>query len=148
MLNVLTSADKYNPNWWIDKFDMPEDVKKKIYSASPSEISSTWEGKAMMCIWFEDLYSILNSLGLCFFQSGINIALGPTHLSRMLSAATGWNITPQDLMIQGERIFTMLKAYIVREGLTPGKMMTCLTGFIQRCYQRVRPRELLYQEKL
>ncbi len=116
--NTHFFADSYNPNWWVDKFDMFEDVKQKIYSMSPQEVANTWEGKAMMCRWFEDLYSAVNALGLCFFPSGFRLALGPTYLSKLFSSCTGWDTTPQDIMKFGERIFTMLKAYIVRQGLT------------------------------
>lgn len=120
--NVKTThflADSYNPHWWVDEFDMFEDVKKSIYGSLPAEkVSSTWEGKALMCKWFEDLYSVLNALGLCFMPSGLNLAVGPTHLSRLLSAMTGWDMTPEDVMKVGEKVFTLLKMYTVRQGLT------------------------------
>lgn len=112
------AADKYYPNWWIDKFDMFEDVKKKIYTMPPQEVSSTWDGKPLMCKWFEDLYSALNALGLCFFPSGINLALGPTQLSKLYSACTGWDATPEDIIKFGEKVFNLLKAYTARQGLT------------------------------
>jgi aldehyde:ferredoxin oxidoreductase len=38
-------ADRYNPNWWIDQFDMFEDVKREVYKMPPQDVSSTWEGK-------------------------------------------------------------------------------------------------------
>jgi hypothetical protein len=60
--NTHFLADIYNPDWWVDKFDISEDVKGKMYSLLSQEISSTWEGKGMMCRWFEDLYSALNAL--------------------------------------------------------------------------------------
>jgi len=116
--NTHFQADYYNPNWWINKFDMPEDVKKRIYSVPPEEISSTWEGKPLMCKWFEDLYSVLNALGLCFFPSGFNLALGPTHLSKMFSACTGWKTSPEDITKLGEKVFTVMKAYTIRQGMT------------------------------
>ncbi len=111
-------ADMYNPNWWTDKFDMFNDVKRQIYYMPPEEVSFTWEGKPMMTKWFEDLYSTLNTLGLCFFPSGFHLALGPTHLSRLYSACTGWDKTPQQMMQLGEKVFNLLKAYTVRQGMT------------------------------
>ncbi|MFC1908935.1 aldehyde ferredoxin oxidoreductase family protein [Chloroflexota bacterium] len=116
--NTHCHADKYNPNWWVDKFDMFKDVKAAIYSVPPQEISNTWEGKPMMCKWFEDLYSVINALGVCFFPAGFRLAVGPTHLSKLFSACTGWDTTPQDMMKYGEKIFTLLKAYTIRHGLT------------------------------
>jgi aldehyde:ferredoxin oxidoreductase len=111
-------ADRYNPGWWIDQFDMFEDVKGRIYDLPREEVSSSWRGKALMCKWFEDLTSLCNGLGLCFFPASFNLALGPTHFAKMLSACTGWDTSPHEVMEVGERIFTMLKAYGMRQGLT------------------------------
>ncbi|MFC1980974.1 aldehyde ferredoxin oxidoreductase family protein [Chloroflexota bacterium] len=119
--NVKTThnfADRYNPKWGIDEFDMFEDVKARIYTMPPQEVADTWKGKPLMCRWFEDLYSALNALAVCFFPSGNYLALGPTHLSRLFSACTGWDTTPDDVMKFGAKVFTLLKAYSVRQGLT------------------------------
>lgn len=116
--NTHFAADRYNPNWWADKFDMFDDVKAKIYDMPPEEVSTTWKGKALMCRWFEDLYSAVNALGLCFFPVGVHLALGPTYLSNLFSACTGWDTTPEDIVRFGEKAFTLLKAYTVRQGLT------------------------------
>lgn len=115
--NTHFLADFYDPGWWVDEFDIPEEIKKQIYSVPPDKISVTWDGKPLMCIWFENLYSILNALGLCFFPSGFNLAIGPSHLSKLFSACTGLDTTPAEIMKMGERIFTLLKANTVREGL-------------------------------
>jgi aldehyde:ferredoxin oxidoreductase len=111
-------ADEYNPNWGPDQIDMFEDAKKAIYCVPPQEISFTWEGKAAMVKWFEDLYSFLNASGICFFPSGFTLSWGPTHLSKLLSACTGWDISPQAVMNSGERVFNVLKAYNLRQGLS------------------------------
>lgn len=116
--NTHFRADEYNKNWWIDQFDMFEDIKKRIYFLPPEETPTSWEGKALMCRWFEDLCSILNALGLCIFPSNMNLAWGPTHLSKLFSACTGQDTTPEEIMRFGEKIFTMLKIYPMREGLT------------------------------
>ena len=117
--NTHFLADLYNPHWWVDEFDMFEDVKKKIYGGIPAEkVSSTWEGKPLLCKWFEDLYSALNALGLCFMPSGFNLAVGPTFLSKLLSTMTGQDITPKEMMTAGEKVFTLLKMYTVRQGLS------------------------------
>jgi aldehyde:ferredoxin oxidoreductase len=115
--NMHCQAEYPNPNLTIDEIDIFDDVKKRIYSVPLQEIPSTWEGKALMCKWFEDLYSILNSTGLCIFPSGFNLAIGPTHISKLLSACTGWDVTPDEIMRLGEKVFTVLKAYTIRQGL-------------------------------
>lgn len=116
--NTHFRADEYTPHWSIDRLDMFADVKEKIYALPPQEIPSTWEGKALMCRWFEDLCSILNALGLCIFPSVMNLAVGPTHLAKLFSSCTGRETTPEEIMRLGEKIFTLLKIYPVRQGLT------------------------------
>jgi len=116
--NTHFYAEKYNPNWWVDQFDMFEDVKKIIYGMPPEEISRTWQGKAMMCRWFEDLYTLCNALGFCFFTTGSKLAWGPTIMSRLYSTCTGQDVTPEEIVGLGERVFTVFKAYTIREGLS------------------------------
>lgn len=115
--NTHCLAEKYHHNWWVNEFDMFDDVKAKVYGMPPQEVSYTWEGKPLMCKWFEDLYSAANALGLCFFPAGFSLAWGPTHFSKLFSACTGWDTTPKDIMKLGEKIFTLLKAYPMRQGL-------------------------------
>jgi aldehyde:ferredoxin oxidoreductase len=97
---------------------MFDDVRLKIYCVPPREVADTWKGKPFMTKWFEDLYSVLNSLGLCFMPAGLHLAWGPTYLSKMLSACIDKDITPQGIMMLGEKIFTLLKVYNVRQGLS------------------------------
>jgi aldehyde:ferredoxin oxidoreductase len=107
--------DKYDPNWWTDQFDMFPEMKEKIFRSPPREITSTWEGKAWMCKWTQDLYQLLNSLGICFPLGG-RLLLGPDSLSNLYSAYTGWDTSPRSIMESGERVFNLFKAYCVRQG--------------------------------
>ncbi len=119
--NVKTThchLEHFHPQWWADQFDMPDEVKAKIFAVPPETLGDTWEGKPTMCKWFEELYSSVNSFGICFFPAGFNMALGPTHLSHLYSAATGWSMTPQESQKAGERVFNLFKAYAVRTGLS------------------------------
>ncbi len=117
--NTHCHAERYNPNWWHDKFDMFDDVKEKIYGGlAPGDIADTWQGKPAMAKWFEDLYSVANSLGLCFFPSGFQLALGPTYLARLYSSYMGEDVSSEELMQLGERVFTLFKVCAVRQGFT------------------------------
>ena len=116
--NTHFYAEKNNPNWPASQLDMFEEVKEIVYGMPPEEISLTWQGKAMMCRWFEDLYSLCNALGVCFFPAGSKLAWGPTYFSKLYSACTGRDRTPEDMMKLGERVFTIFKAYTIREGLS------------------------------
>ncbi len=113
--HTAQDSDIYDPNWWIDEFDIFDDIKKKIFKTPPQEIHSTWEGKALYTKWLQDLYSVQNALGTDLFVGG-RLGIGPTYLSGIYSAYTGIDTTPEELMESGERIFNLFKAYAVREG--------------------------------
>ena len=109
---------QYNPNWWADKYDMFDEVRDKIYGNPPQQTVTTWEGQAQGYKWFEDLHSMADSVGFCFISTHMRLAFGPTWVSRMYSAYTGLDISPRDLMKTSERLFTLFKAYPIREGMT------------------------------
>ncbi|MFC1914214.1 aldehyde ferredoxin oxidoreductase family protein [Chloroflexota bacterium] len=111
-------TDRIYSDWLPDKYDMFPEVRRAIYGDPPYTSPSSWEGKPVMVKWFEELVSVINSLGICLFLTNSMLALGPHYLSRLFSTATGWDISPQEIMKMGERVFTVLKAYDVREGLT------------------------------
>ncbi len=115
--NMHGQAEHPNPKLTIEELDIFDHVKREIYRMPLQEVPTSWEGKALMCKWFEDLYSVLNATGLCIFPSGFNLAIGPTRIARLLSTLTGWDVTPEHLMELGEKIFTVLKAYTIRQGL-------------------------------
>lgn len=108
-------------SWLVNYLDMFNDAKEKIYGSPPHIECLYWdtlEGKAALVIWFEQVISVFDSLGLCMMAGSIWSALGPTHYTKLYSACTGWQMTPQELMKTGDRIFNLMKAYNVREGLT------------------------------
>ncbi len=44
--------------------------------------------------------------------------LNPSRLSTLLSALTGWNITPEELLTIGERSYNLKRCFNVREGIS------------------------------
>lgn len=61
------------------------------------------EGKARVAKDFQDYFSTYNPLGLCKFliKSGIT----PQDTADMINSAMGWNMTANELLTTGERIF-------------------------------------------
>jgi len=113
------SEDQYL-KWWVDYLDMFDDVKAKIFGSPPSVDAfgrDAVEGKALLTLWHSWLTSVYDSLGLCLFASTVWCALGPTHFAELYSACTGRQTTPREIMKTGERIFDLMRAYIVREGI-------------------------------
>jgi len=116
--NTHCLAERHNPYWPIENYDIFPEMKQEIFCVPPEKMPYTWQGKAMMCKWFEDLYTLVNCLGLCFFPFGFRLAIGPTHLSEIYSACTGWETTPEEVMQLGERVINLFRAYNMREGLS------------------------------
>jgi len=108
-------------DWLIKYLDMFPEEKEKIYGSPPRVEfldKKFFDGKARLVVWYEHIASIVNSLGTCICSSHMFPALGPTLLSKLYSACTGWEISPRDLMKTGERIFNLMKAYNLRAGLS------------------------------
>ena len=108
-------------SWLINYLDMFPEEKEKIYGTPPRlEFldKKAYDGKARLVVWFEHIAALTNSLGTCICSSHMFPALGPTLLSKLYSACTGWEITPREFMKTGERIYNLMKAYNVRVGLT------------------------------
>jgi len=105
--------------WLVDWLDMPDELKGQIFG-SPLNIDflnrDNLEGKAALVKWCGDSVSMFNSLGLCMMAS--TSALGSANFAELYSACTGWELTTPEILKAGERVFNLMKAYIVGEGLT------------------------------
>ena len=72
-------------------------------------------GKAGIVIVHQNLSAALDSLGVCKFSAN---ALSEEYYARMLSAVSGIEFEPQELMTIGERIWNLERLYNLREGFT------------------------------
>lgn len=79
---------------------------------------------AKQTVWGQNEYMITDSLERCkcarnMWEVGVPLAdpLGEGRV-KMLSAATGWNVTPIELTKIGERGYNIERAFNVREGMT------------------------------
>ncbi len=106
-----------SPDWGVEMFDMPQDVRNKIYGVPPRIEPSSYEGKAMMVKWMGDTCSAVSAAGGCIFPVTM-MGIGSTYFSRLVAAATGWDVTPEEFTAIGERVFNLMRLYIVREGLS------------------------------
>jgi aldehyde:ferredoxin oxidoreductase len=64
-----------------------------------------WEEKAKMVVKAQNLMNLWENLALCKFSIFGGVAL--RHVSQWLKDITGWEMSPQDLMLVGERSFTL-----------------------------------------
>ena len=82
-------------------------------SLRPQWLESSKE-KAQIVARHQDWRSIYDALILCKFA-----ALPADLIAKLINAATGWELTPQELLKTGERIFTMKRLINLRFGVTP-----------------------------
>ncbi|MHB8983905.1 MAG: aldehyde ferredoxin oxidoreductase C-terminal domain-containing protein, partial [Carboxydocellales bacterium] len=76
-----------------------------------------------------DLLALYNSLGLCI-RPPVLQQIGPTLLAQLYATLTGWEITPEEMIKAGERIWNLQKLFNLREGESRAEHV-----FPQRFYQ-------------
>jgi aldehyde:ferredoxin oxidoreductase len=74
----------------------------------------TAEAKAQLAVRMHDLMAAYDGLGICKFY--ITVSYGPTALTEWLNYATGWGVTPAELMQIGARIFAVKRLVNVARG--------------------------------
>ncbi len=71
------------------------------------------EGKAQWVKTLQDLFAICDSAVFCKFAT---LAIWMPEIVEMLNAITGWNWSPDELLKAGDRIYTLERLFINREG--------------------------------
>jgi aldehyde:ferredoxin oxidoreductase len=74
------------------------------------------EDKATWTKTFQDLTAVIDSLGLCLFTS---FALGADDYRDMYNAITGEEVTTEDLLKTGERIWNLERLFNLKAGVDP-----------------------------
>jgi len=72
------------------------------------------EGKSRLAVLMQDIMAVYDALGMCKFVS--RDGTGPSRIAEWLNLATGWDVSPDELMATGERLFTLKRAYSIRCG--------------------------------
>lgn len=71
--------------------------------------------------WFvqnQHVYSLQNTLSMCFFTVGPARQFNLNHLVEMVAGATGWDTSLHELIQVGERTTTLARLFNAREGFT------------------------------
>jgi aldehyde:ferredoxin oxidoreductase len=93
-----------------------QDIESEIGIKVSPEYWLKYETKAELMKWHEDWHCVVDSLGLCKLEGIALKPLLPKHFQRMLAAATGWDVSVDDLARLGERIWNVERLFNVREG--------------------------------
>jgi aldehyde:ferredoxin oxidoreductase len=83
----------------------------------------TYEGKAALVKYFQDLFAIVDAVGLCVFVAiryTLDTANGylPTRLTELVNHATGSDYTPQSLLEAAERVYALERLFLTKAGLS------------------------------
>ncbi|MBM4031120.1 MAG: aldehyde ferredoxin oxidoreductase family protein [Planctomycetes bacterium] len=75
-------------------------------------------GAARIAVLMQNLMAAFDALGMCKFVA--RNGTGPSKLAHWLSLATGWEVSAEELMAAGERLFNLKRAYNLRCGVRGG----------------------------
>ncbi len=84
------------------------------YTEPPDVLSN--DGKGKIAYDMQNYMSIFNPMGLCKFL--FLASVGPTQIAGWVRAVTGWDMTPDEIMKLGERVFNLKRMYNVRLGIS------------------------------
>lgn len=106
---------RVNTEW----MGLPEVFLEQMYGRPVASDPHAWEGKAWMATWSQYLYAVVDALAICKFPTKF---FGPRHLGfeefcESINAVTGWDMSKDELMEVGERIWNIERLFNVREGL-------------------------------
>jgi len=102
----------------LEFFAMPPEVLARIYGRPIASDFRSWDGKPWMAAWTQHFTTIADSLGYCKFAT---IWPGSTHnlkyeqFCETINAVKGWDVTPEELMETGERIWNLERMFVQRE---------------------------------
>ena len=104
----------------LDILSLPEGVLKKIYGGPVSSRLSSYSGKGRMVWWHEIFNAVSDALGFCRFLTVFSSPHAPQYqqFSRLIALSTGLTLTPKELKSIGERIYTLERTMLVRDGIS------------------------------
>ncbi len=73
------------------------------------------EGKAALLKIFQDLTALCDACGMCLFTT---FALGLPEIAAQIRTATGLNITDEEYLLAGERIWNLERLFNIKAGFT------------------------------
>ncbi len=96
---------------------LPQELCRKYFGLEKIGRPNDYEGKARCVVLFEKIQALADSLGLCTFATllwaPLPQAMDQNDMAELLSACTGVDMSPEELMEIGERVHTLEKAFNV-----------------------------------
>lgn len=113
-------ADHLRSRPALDLYNLPEEFLRETYGGYVSPDYTSYEGKSRMVWWQELLYAVVDSLGLCKWQTIFCAVHAPGYeeWSKLIYYASGMKLTKAQLMEIGERVYTLERMFNMREGFS------------------------------
>ena len=104
----------------LDILGLPEEVLRKLYGGPVSSGFASYSGKGRMVWWHELLNAVCDSLGFCRFLTVFSSPHAPQYkqFCRLIALSTGLVMTPKELKTIGERIYTLERTMLAKDGMT------------------------------
>jgi len=101
--------------------DLSPELGEELYGVATAGDPTTYEGKGKLVSWTSAFKAVVDSLGVCYYTSlwGSFDLLGPEDYAKLVSAATGQDISADALLEMGRRIYNVEKAFnTIHRGFT------------------------------
>ena len=105
------------PTW--EAFNLPEEQLREIYGGHVSSDYNSYGGKGRVIWWWEAYVALFDALGMCKLLA-FHCMPGVFDFevfSQLIKCGIGIDLTPQEVFDVGERITTVERMFISREGI-------------------------------
>jgi aldehyde:ferredoxin oxidoreductase len=110
-------ADHLRSEPWFEFSNDPEEGVRR-YGIPETAFRLEYKGKGLVVKHFEEMAAIADSTGVCKNTYNNMEVLDWEETAELLRAATGWDLTGQEVQRVGERIVNLERLFIAREGIT------------------------------
>ncbi|MBI2975359.1 MAG: aldehyde ferredoxin oxidoreductase family protein [Chloroflexi bacterium] len=114
-------ADHLRNRPTLDILRLPDDVRMKIFGMETSADPTSYEGKAGMVAWHDDIYAVSDCIGICrFITHGFyspNL-LGYDHFVELIRSAAGLEYSETELREVGRRVIDLERQINLEFGRT------------------------------
>ncbi len=118
-LTATRGSDHLRARYPLETIGDGPTVAEKLFGSKDAANPKTPKDKGRGVKWFEDLMAVVDALGLCKFNypAMMDILTTPDRLARGFFCVTGIQMTGEDMLRAGERIYNVEKAFNARLGL-------------------------------
>jgi aldehyde:ferredoxin oxidoreductase len=114
-------ADHLRNRPTLDILRLPDKVRRETFGMETSSDPTSYEGKAGMVAWHDDIYAVADSLGICkFVTRGFNSPhlLGYEDFANLTDAVTGLRLSDEELREAGRNVIDLERLINLKLGLT------------------------------